>query len=133
MKKLYAEDKEDNIIAFCKQGVFYGFIDSYYCVWNKAYDAPTGCLIKNMGNKNRRLRKMNRSWGPAFEERARRFMALCATMKYVDINRLIKEEEMGVCSTSSSVTNEIVVDTKDIVSNTNDVVLMTEDEAADAL
>lgn len=131
---LYTEDKENNLVAFCEQGVFYGHIDNkYYFVWNPAKDIPTACLINKMNNPNRRLRAMNRSWGPAFEERAEKIMALCKTMKYIDINRIIKEEEMSVSSYAHNNTNEIIVDTNDTVIKTNDNVPMTEDEAADAL
>jgi hypothetical protein len=139
---LYAEDKENKIVAFCEQGVFYGHIDNkYYFVYDPTRNdsnVPGGCLINNMDKRkepnDRGLKKMNKScWGTGFVKRAEDIIALCKTMKYIDINRIIKEEEMGVSSYAHNNTNEIIVDTNDTVTKTNDNVPMTEDEAADAL
>ena len=125
---LYAEDKDNDLIVYCEQGVFKGFIDNYYFVWNPGYDVPVGCLVNNKDNPRRPLRKMNRSWGPLFVKRAEDIMALCKTLNYINYDRERIEAEMGCYSPeSASNDNEVVVDV------VNDVNVMSEDEELDAL
>lgn len=125
---LYAEDKSNNLVAYCEQGVFKGFIDNYYFVWNPGYDVPVGCLIANKDNPRRPLRKLNRSWGPLFEQRAKDIMALCKTLNYINYDRERIEAEIGCYKPeSASNDNEVVVDV------VNDVNVMSEDEELDAL
>ena len=110
---LYAEDKNYNIVAFCEQGVFYGFYGVYYFVWNPGHDVPAGCLIKHMYDDNRTLRKMNASWGNGFVKRAEDIMALCKEMNYIDYKREQVEAERG-CASSVSSSNEVVVNVEDM-------------------
>lgn len=110
---LYAEDKNYNIVAFCEQGVFYGFYGVYYFVWNPGHEVPAGCLIKHMHDDNRTLRKMNSSWGNGFVKRAEDIMALCKEMNYIDYKREQVEAERGYASSVSS-SNEVVVNVEDM-------------------
>lgn len=110
---LYAEDKNYNIVAYCEQGVFYGFYGVYYFVWNPGHDVPAGCLIKHMYDDNRTLRKMNASWGNGFVKRAEDIMALCKEMNYIDYKREQVEAERG-CASSVSSSNEVVVNVEDM-------------------
>lgn len=110
---LYAEDKNYNIVAYCEQGVFYGFYGVYYFVWNPGHDVPAGCLIKHMHDDNRTLRKMNASWGNGFVKRAEDIMALCKEMNYIDYKREQVEAERG-CASSVSSSNEVVVNVEDM-------------------
>jgi hypothetical protein len=125
---LYAEDKDNDLVVYCEQGVFKGFIDNYYFVWNPGYDVPVGCLVNNKDNPRRPLRKMNRSWGPLFVKRAEDIMALCKTLNYINYDRERIEAEIGCYSPeSASNDNEVVVEV------VNDVNVMSEDEELDAL
>ena len=125
---LYAEDKDNNLVVYCEQGVFKGFIDNYYFVWNPGYDVPVGCLVNNKDNPRRPLRKMNRTWGPLFVKRAEDIMALCKTLNYINYDRERIEAEIGCYSPeSTSNDNEVVVEV------VNDVNVMSEDEELDAL
>jgi hypothetical protein len=108
---LYAEDKENNIVAYCDKGIYYGFAGSYYFVWNPAYALPVGCLTKNMYSKKRVLRKFNASWGKLFAKRGEDIMALCDQLHYVDHKREELEAEMGVYkpSVNTQASNEVIV------------------------